>query len=289
MSDNGRRIHADERLIPHSVTDRESFLLSIINSCSDAILLVDQAGLISFANPEAGRLFGKPAAELIGGEFGFPILLNKHQEIDVLCSPGNSLVAELVVRPLDLEGSLYFVASLRDITTLVRYREELRTQSLLDDVTELFNRRAFLNLAEQQLKMTDRRRAGLTLFFIDMDDFKSINDTHGHAWGDRALKDTARIFKSIVRASDIVARMGGDEFAVLAIDMPRGAAAAFQSRLQHSIDAYNQEQKSPFRLSASIGSAYFDPETPSTLDELLASADRAMYEAKRAQRAKLPV
>jgi len=271
-------------LIPSTVQDRENFLLTIINSCSDAILLVDQLGAITFANPEAGRLFGKTADQLVGGEFGFPILLNKRQEIDLLCGPGNARVAELMVRPVDINGELHFVASLRDITTLVRYREELRTQSLLDDVTELFNRRAFLNLAEQQLKMTDRRRSGFVLFFVDMDDFKLINDSFGHAWGDRALKDMAQIFKATVRASDIVARMGGDEFAVLAVDMPKGAAVGFEARLKQRIEVYNQEQTAPFSLSASIGSAYFDPDVPSTIDELLAAADRSMYEAKAGQR-----
>ena len=274
---------ADVSLIPRAVGDRETFLLTIINSCSDAILLVDQLGAIAFANPEAGRLFGKTAEELTGSEFGFPILLNKRQEIDILCNTGNSRVAELIVRPVDLAGQLHFVASLRDITTLVRYREELRTQSLLDDVTELFNRRAFLNLAEQQLKMTDRRRAGFMLFFLDMNDFKSVNDTFGHAWGDRALKDMAQILKSVVRASDIVARIGGDEFAVLAIDMPKGAAAGFEVRLQQRVDAYNQERTSPFALSVSIGSAYFDPDAPSTIDVLMAAADRSMYAAKAAK------
>jgi two-component system cell cycle response regulator len=274
----------DDTLIPPSVADREAFLLTIINSCSDAVLLVNLSGVITFANLEAGHLFGKRAEDLIGGEFGFPILLNKRQEIDILCSSGNSRVAELIVRSMDLGGEVHFVASLRDITTLVHYREELRTQSLLDDVTELFNRRAFLNLAEQQLKMTDRRRAGFVLFFLDMDNFKAINDTYGHAWGDRALKDMAHIFKSVVRGSDIVARMGGDEFAVLAIDMPKGAAAGFQNRLLQKMTTYNEGQSSPFRLSASIGCAFFDPDEPSTIDELLAAADRSMYEAKASHR-----
>ena len=105
--------------------------------------------------------------------------------------------------------------------TLLREKleEELLSLSITDPLTGLHNRRGFLSLAEQQLKLSDRNKRGMQLYFADLDGLKWINDTLGHEEGDKALIEAATVFKETFRTSDIIARLGGDEYAALAIDI----------------------------------------------------------------------
>jgi len=159
--------------------------------------------------------------------------------------------------------------------------EEIRTLSITDQLTGLHNRRGFITFADQQLKLSDRTKRGMLLFFADLDEMKWINDTFGHEEGDRALMEAAAILKETFRAVDIVARMGGDEFAILAIDSTEVNSEIFSTRLQERIDAHNQQENRRYRLSLSVGCACYDPENPCSLDELIVRADRLMYENKR--------
>ncbi len=167
---------------------------------------------------------------------------------------------------------------------LERLVKEVRELSLTDELTQLYNRRGFLTLAEQQLKIANRTGRGLSLFFFDMDNMKRINDTFGHKAGDRALKASARILKKTFRDSDIAARIGGDEFAVMAIESPGGDADNFYSRLQKNLEQHNRRSKASFEVSLSTGIAHYDPAKPCSIDELLNRADRLMYMSKKATR-----
>jgi len=162
-----------------------------------------------------------------------------------------------------------------------RAEEEIRTLSITDQLTGLHNRRGFITVADQQLKLSDRTKRGMLLFFADLDEMKWINDTFGHEEGDRALMEAAAILKETFRAVDIVARMGGDEFAILAIDSMEVNSEIFSTRLQERIDAHNQQENRRYSLSLSVGCACYDPENPCSLDELIGHADRLMYEHKR--------
>jgi diguanylate cyclase (GGDEF)-like protein len=164
---------------------------------------------------------------------------------------------------------------------------EIITLSITDSLTGLHNRRGFLTLAEQQLKLSDRTKRGMLLFFADLDDLKRINDTLGHEEGDKALIDVASVLKETFRASDIIARMGGDEFAILtdefAILVPNAEENTPEiiiNRLQNRIDTHNNQANRKYKLSISIGSSFYNPENPSSIDELMASADKLMYEQK---------
>lgn len=119
------------------------------------------------------------------------------------------------------------------------------------------------------------------LFFADLDKMKQINDTLGHQEGDNALVETAAILKEVFRESDIIGRMGGDEFAILAIDTTDETREVLIDRLRNSLDDYNRPGGRDYQLSLSIGIAHYNPEAPSTLDELMAAADTLMYEEKR--------
>lgn len=120
-----------------------------------------------------------------------------------------------------------------------------------------------------------------SFFFADLDKMKQINDTLGHKEGDHALLDTASILKEAFRESDIVGRMGGDEFAVLAIHATDETKELLMKRLKKSLDLYNRREGRKYRLSLSVGIAHYDPAMPSSLDELMAQADTLMYEEKR--------
>jgi diguanylate cyclase (GGDEF)-like protein len=174
--------------------------------------------------------------------------------------------------------------------TLLREKleEELLSLSITDQLTGLHNRRGFLFLAEQQLKSSDRNKRGVQLYFADLDDLKWINDTMGHAEGDKALIEAATLFQETFRTSDIVARLGGDEFAALALDITEKDSETFTTRLQSLIDTQNKQENRRYRLSISVGCSYYDPENPCSLDELMASADKLMYEQKNIKKGLLP-
>jgi diguanylate cyclase (GGDEF)-like protein len=161
----------------------------------------------------------------------------------------------------------------------VQQEEQLRALTLTDDLTGVHNRRGFLAVAEQQLKLARRNKRELVLLFVDMDDFKSINDRYGHPEGDAALRTAAQILRGTFRDSDVVARMGGDEFVVLAADT--GSSQAIVDRLARSLDQHNAAATRPYRLSFSVGVARFDPAAPPSIEELLATADAMLYEQKR--------
>ncbi|MGQ9921300.1 MAG: GGDEF domain-containing response regulator [Desulfobacca sp.] len=167
---------------------------------------------------------------------------------------------------------------------LEKQAEELQALSLQDSLTGLYNRRGFMTLGEHQLKLACRNRTQLILLFIDLDDLKHINDTFGHAMGDRAILATAQILQTTYRQSDIIARLGGDEFAVLQICKAEDANGILQERLEQNIKEYNALAEHPFTLSLSSGFAHFDPSRPQDLEDLLAQADAKMYEQKYAKK-----
>jgi diguanylate cyclase (GGDEF)-like protein/PAS domain S-box-containing protein len=178
--------------------------------------------------------------------------------------------------------------TVRDVTDRVEMQQQLIDLAGLDDLTGLQNRRGFLRSAEDQLKVARRRATPLVLLFIDVDELKVVNDSHGHAAGDLLLIDTANLLNATFRESDVVARVGGDEFCVLLTSDASDAWLAVR-RLLVAIDEHHEHAvvERPFRLSLSIGSATFEPENPRTIEQLMQQADHAMYANKRAKRAQL--
>ncbi|MBI3011882.1 MAG: GGDEF domain-containing response regulator [Candidatus Omnitrophica bacterium] len=164
-----------------------------------------------------------------------------------------------------------------------RMQTTLQGLSLVDELTRLYNRRGFLNLAAQHLKLAQRTKRGLSLAFIDLDGLKHINDTFGHHEGDRALVETAEILKRTFRSSDIMARIGGDEFAILAIEAQEDSGGRLASRLQDKVREHNAQQQRSHELSLSMGIAHLDPQNPSSVEGLMTRADQALYEHKRSK------
>jgi len=162
-----------------------------------------------------------------------------------------------------------------------RMAAEIISLSITDYLTGLYNRRGFMTLAEQQIKILERTKTRSLLLFADLDKMKSINDKLGHKKGDQALIEVASILKKVFRKSDIIARIGGDEFAVLGIVAQKSDIGEFESRLQEQIDIHNAYKNRDYTISLSVGTACSDPEKHYSIDELMSRADNLMYEQKR--------
>jgi PAS domain S-box-containing protein len=130
---------------------------------------------------------------------------------------GQPVFIEISARKIIYKGEPVSLVFIRDVTDRKKAEEQLRNLSLADDLTGLYNRRGFLTLAEQELKMANRLKRGMFLLFADLDHLKEINDRFGHQEGDRALMDVTHVIKETFRDPDIIARIGGDEFVILAI------------------------------------------------------------------------
>lgn len=162
-----------------------------------------------------------------------------------------------------------------------RLHEKLREMSITDELTGLYNRRGFFTLAEHQLKMANRLKRGVYLLFADFDKLKILNDTFGHGEGDLALIKTAEILKITFRDSDIIARIGGDEFVVVPIGTAEDNVDKIIARFQSNIETHNSQRIGKGELSLSVGVAYYDPYKACSVHELLSLADRSMYERKK--------
>lgn len=189
---------------------------------------------------------------------------------------------EFITKPFSIsEFLIRFDKMMRDHKGV----EALLALSLIDELTGLYNRRRFFVLTEQYLKLSVRTKKRLLLLFIDMDNLKWINDHHGHNEGDQALIELANILKKTFRESDVIARIGGDEFVVLSESADENDEI-LMTRLYENIKDYNAKRSRRYNLSISVGATQFDPNYPVSIDELLSKADALMYAQKRKRRKK---
>ena len=157
----------------------------------------------------------------------------------------------------------------------------LRSLSLMDELTGLHNRRGFISLAEQHLKLSSRQGVRSTLIFIDVDNLKYINDNFGHREGDYALQQVAGLLRECFRESDIIGRLGGDEFCVLLSDSGQNGDLLSRKRLVQLISRTNENSRRRYGLSVSLGMVNVGG--PHELEQQINRADALMYEHKRAK------
>ncbi len=165
-----------------------------------------------------------------------------------------------------------------------RIREIMVALSLTDELTQLYNRRGLWLLADEQIRLSLRHKRGFWFFVMDMDELKKINDTMGHPEGDRAIKRLAALLQSTFRKSDIISRIGGDEFAVLAVEAAQTSLQELLDHLQNQLKKNNLAKDTAYKIQISVGAAYFDPANPCSIDELMAKADKELYAQKTAHR-----
>jgi two-component system cell cycle response regulator len=153
--------------------------------------------------------------------------------------------------------------------------------ALIDDLTGLNNRRGFMALARQQMKLAYRTQKPFLLVFIDLDGMKRINDTFGHQEGNRALVDAACVLKDSFRHSDVLARLGGDEFVCLVVDGVENTSEVISHRIQQKLISHNADVGRRYDLSFSVGIVAADMTQPADLEQLLSKADAVMYQQKQ--------
>lgn len=267
---------------------------SLVDSTEDSIYLVDEACNYLFINKKHLNRLGLTEDSFPGKNYDNFHTPQESEEFrrrtDKVFGTGESSQYE----HQSLRDGRYFIQTFSpvrnaggDITAVTvvsknisdrrQMENELRALSLTDELTGLYNRRGFLTLAEQQIRIANRLRKKLYLLTADLDDLKIINDTFGHQEGDAALVETAKILRENFRDSDIIARIGGDEFVVMPIEMSEDKSEMILSRLNGEFEKSGLR----YRISISAGITWYDPEQPVSIDQMLATADNSMYEQKK--------
>ena len=279
-----------------SALDNSPDLFAVLDTVRDADGMIIDFRVVE-VNARAGAILGVDVPRMIGHSFDdvLPYAANGAllRSLVAVAETGNAEETELQPRtgPLaDKWLSCQIVPigrgvalTARDVTERRRAEDELRALSLVDDLTGLFNRRGFEAIGAQQLKTAERSAKGSFLFYFDMNDFKAINDTWGHAAGDEALMKMADVLRQTFRESDVIARLGGDEFVALALNCGDVAAAVLE-RLNREIADENvrcADSGKGYQLATAVGMARFNPTNPRSLAALLAAADRELYQNKK--------
>ena len=280
----------------------EDRLRQVVENAKEWIWEIDARGIYVYAGPVVESILGYHPDELVGTKH-FYDLFDPEDRRELKRQAARIFAAKQPFREfvhrngrkdgkavwlstsglplLDSEGEILGYRGVdTDITESKRMEQKLRVLSLRDDLTGLYNRRGFFTVAEQQLKMANRNRRRMLLLFADVDNMKWINDTFGHSCGDSALIDVACALRRTFRNSDIIGRIGGDEFAVLATETDSASVRLLRDRLREHLTPHITGQYGLGSLSVSIGAAPYDPENPCSHNELLGRADRLMYESK---------
>ncbi|MBV9878893.1 MAG: PAS domain-containing protein [Gemmatirosa sp.] len=294
-----------------ALRDSEARVRGAVEASLDALFVFHHAGtdfVIADCNAQAGALATRPRAALLGGSIThvFPDahahgLVAACERVAASgapyetehCFEGAGRSATWVRLQVVQVGDGVAITA-RDITEQKQAEEALRVLALVDELTGAYNRRGFLAMAEREWQRAVRDHHGAILVYIDLNDFKDINDTYGHAEGDAALRATCDVLRTAFRGADVIGRLGGDEFAVLVVPMGGQdmaiAEPAIRDRLAQQLAAANDAARRagrPYDLSMSVGIARMASglTAPASVTTLMVEADERLYEEKRARRA----
>lgn len=291
------------------MTDAGRFAESIVDTVREPLLILGPDLRIVRANRSFYQTFkAKPEAtegfnlfELNDGQWDIPMFRRLLGEIQRNHTSFDNFEMEhdfkglgkramlLNARPIFLDAgeSKLILLAMEDVTDRKHIEEMLRELSLRDELTGLYNRRGFLTLAEDRLKLARRSKTGLWLFFADVDGLKNINDTYGHQEGDRALSEVAQVLRNGFRQSDVIARLSGDEFIMLIATTfsTDDCEAAVLARVEQSLKDLNQPGARNYKLSLSMGACHFGGADQWSVDTMMAKADGKLYELKKIRQA----
>ena len=289
-----------------ALREREERLQNILHSVSEGIITVTEDGKVETANAAADRMFRTPPRGLIGRSLdsliGPPLPSAELGDDPSLPPPlplenpgtvaegvglrmdGSSFALEYVCNRLRHDRQKLFTAVLRDISERKENEERIRRLAHHDSLTGLPNRNLLHDRMAQALARVRRNGGRLAILFVDLDKFKPINDKFGHKIGDMVLVEVAQRLQESVRNSDTVARIGGDEFAVILEDISRSSEAArIAAKIVTHLSAPIETPDHSCHIGASVGVALF-PDDGQDLDEVIKAADQAMYRVKKAGR-----
>jgi diguanylate cyclase (GGDEF)-like protein len=266
-------------------TNEKEELCRLIFECSaDAIIVSDRQGTVRLLNHNAEHFFELPADQILGRRFLLSSNAGETKEVTTTRPGKDTSITEIRSTEIKQHGEALYISTFRDITELVRLREELRALILVDDLVNLCNRRGFFMLAEQQLRLANRTKKGLYLILISLDNYKRDNGASDQEAGNKRLVQTAAIIKDTFRKSDIIARISEDTFAIMAIEAQPDSADVMAKRLLDNLEKYNAKVSPTDTLLASMGVACYDSKYHCSLDELLSQADMLLYRQKRGER-----
>ena len=283
---------------------RNLLLTTVLTNMDAHVYMKDREGRFLYANRAVAELLGRPAEEIVGHletEFIPAANLDDIRAVDIQVFASGSRQSR-EERFTDQEGIARYFWSVKvplihagrsdaligistDITELRQLREELERRATTDSLTGIANRGHFYQQANLHFKRAERYGEALSLLALDIDRFKSINDTYGHQAGDIALRALAEHFRQGIRAFDLIGRIGGEEFAILLPNTDLDGAVTLAERLRETLSALRLKVDGGTELAVavSIGAASLLP-TDASLDILFARADKALYRAKEGGR-----
>ncbi|MQA19178.1 diguanylate cyclase domain-containing protein [Rugamonas rivuli] len=295
------RALAQEQSTQLLLQERAAELRAILDNAHDAFIALDPGGVVLDWNRQAEKLMGWSRAEVIGQPLAAMVLppllrrayerdmrqladsdtdtvLNRRIELTLHNRAGKELPVEVSLAYVPRSSGHLFIAFLHDISERKSLFASMEAMALRDTLTGLPNRRALMAALTEAIQRANRLRQSCAVFFLDLDRFKQINDRYGHEEGDELLRQFADRVRHIVRKTDTVGRLAGDEFVVILENLHSDAAA------QETADKLHPALQLPFTLktatvslSASIGIAIHHPDDPQDIEMLLGRADRAMY------------
>ena len=301
-NDVSRYVKASEQTLR-----REARMIRVLQTITEGIIITDETGTIEDINPAAVKMFGIPEQTAVGRNIkglmkaderdngddavaqyfttGEAVVLGELCEAEAARADGTTFPVEITVSEIDEgDGRRKLIGVMRDVTVRKQQLKQIEFLAHHDALTGLPNRHLFDDRLNQALIVTDRRKSSLALMFIDLDKFKSINDKFGHEVGDIVLNSVAARLLNRVRASDTVARVGGDEFVVILDDVGENEnAAQIAKQMIDTLTAPIEVGGEKCKVGASIGIAMY-PEDADTASSLLACADEAMYRVKTSGR-----
>jgi diguanylate cyclase (GGDEF)-like protein/PAS domain S-box-containing protein len=209
-----------------------------------------------------------------------------NHEILVRRKDGTTFTGLLSSRPLELGGVKHIISVFRDIDERKRMENELEKQAQTDALTGVFNRRHFLRSVRREISHSQETGGRLVFMMLDIDHFKRINDYYGHQLGDTVIRLVSQSIRSELRASDLLGRIGGEEFAILLVNTDPAAGERIGESIRRKVENLEvyADATTPVYITVSIGLAEYRPDKDDTIDTLIARADEALYKAKAAGR-----
>lgn len=293
--------------------ENERKLRSVVDGALDAILTVDDDGRLVEFNPAAERMFGYQKAQVFGTPLSQIIvpprlrkaheegyqrfvatrqkhIFNQRIELTAMRSDGTEFPVELTLTALNEDGLSLVTGFIRDISEQKRTQQEIENFAYYDVLTGLPNRRLLVDRFQHAVLLSQRANSHCALMFIDLDNFKTLNDTKGHDVGDQLLMEVSKRIQHTLRAGDTVARLSGDEFIVILEGLGSQASHAYQQasevaqKLLEKLNSSYHLGLFEFNTSASLGVTLFKDDQLNSFEIHLRHADTAMYQAKAAGR-----
>lgn len=288
--------------LKNELMENQIRMQAVLHNIREGIISIKPNGIIEDVNPAIEALFGYTQAELVGQPInilmpephrtahdaylanyertGEKHVIGRYREVVAKRKDGSEFPLELSVNEMELSGTKHFVGLVRDITDRKIAENKLTQLAMYDQLTGLPNRTNFFERLSLALSQASRAQSCVALLFIDLDGFKTVNDTLGHDMGDHVLVEVAQRLKDCIRESDTSARLGGDEFTIILNNLNNAQSAShIADKIINAINLPILHNGQTCHVGASIGIAIY-PDHATHIDELIGISDTAMYRSK---------